>query len=44
VKIGKRAHEFVDMLEKNGIVIRHLKSFGMPEWVRITVGKSYLLI
>jgi histidinol-phosphate aminotransferase len=38
VKIGKRALEFVDTLEKNGIVIRHLKSFGMPEWVRITVG------
>jgi histidinol-phosphate aminotransferase len=38
VKIGKKASEFVALLEKQGIVIRHLGSFGMPEWVRITVG------
>ncbi|MCL2207632.1 MAG: histidinol-phosphate transaminase, partial [Fibromonadales bacterium] len=38
VKIGKKAAEFVAHLESKGIVVRHLKSFGMPEWVRITVG------
>ena len=38
VKFGKKAAEFVAALESKGIIIRHLKSFGMPEWVRITVG------
>jgi histidinol-phosphate aminotransferase len=38
VKFGKNAAQMVEELEKCGIVIRHLKSFGMPEWVRITVG------
>jgi len=38
VKIGKAAKEFVAWLESKGIVIRHLGSFYMPEWVRITVG------
>ncbi|MCL2284380.1 MAG: histidinol-phosphate transaminase [Fibromonadales bacterium] len=38
VKIGKFAKEFVEHLESKGVVVRHLKSFGMPEWVRITVG------
>jgi histidinol-phosphate aminotransferase len=38
VKIGKQAKEFVAKLESKGMVIRHLGSFGMPEWVRITVG------
>ncbi|MCL2260542.1 MAG: histidinol-phosphate transaminase [Fibromonadales bacterium] len=38
VKVGKKAAEFVANLESKGIVVRHLKSFGMPEWVRITVG------
>jgi len=38
VKIGKRAPELVARMESKGIVVRHLKSFAMPEWVRITVG------
>ena len=38
VKFGKNAAQMVNELEKSGIIIRHLKSFGMPEWVRITVG------
>ncbi|MDR3001352.1 MAG: histidinol-phosphate transaminase [Fibromonadaceae bacterium] len=38
VKFGKKAAEFVARLESKGLVVRHLKSFGMPEWVRITVG------
>jgi len=40
VKFGKGAAEFVARLESKGIIVRHLKSFGMPEWVRITVGKK----
>jgi len=38
VRIGKYAKEVVALLENKGIVVRHLNSFGMPEWVRITVG------
>jgi histidinol-phosphate aminotransferase len=37
-KIGKQAKELVTRLESKGVVIRHLSSFSMPEWVRITVG------
>lgn len=36
VKFGKKAAEIVSQLESKGIIVRHLKSFGMPEWVRIT--------
>jgi histidinol-phosphate aminotransferase len=38
VKLGPRAKEIVSDLEKCGLIIRHLGSFGMPEWVRITIG------
>jgi histidinol-phosphate aminotransferase len=38
VRFGAKAAEFVAELESKGMVIRHLKSFGMPEWARITVG------
>lgn len=39
VRIGERAKDLVAFLEKNGMIIRGLTSFGMPEHVRITVGK-----
>ena len=39
VRIGERAKELVSFLESNGMIIRGLTSFGMPEHVRITVGK-----
>lgn len=39
VRIGERAKELVAFLECNGMIIRGLTSFGMPEYVRITVGK-----
>ena len=38
VKFGKGAAELVAHLESKGIIVRHLRSFGMPEWVRITPG------
>jgi len=38
VKFGKQAAQIVERLESKGMVIRLLGSFGMPEWVRITVG------
>jgi histidinol-phosphate aminotransferase len=38
VKFGKNAASLVANLESKGMIIRHLRSFGMPEWVRVTVG------
>ena len=39
VHIGERAKELVAFLEQNGMIIRGLSSFGLPEHVRITLGK-----
>jgi len=39
VRIGAKAKELVAFLESNGMIIRGLASFGMPEHVRITVGR-----
>jgi len=38
VKFGNKAAELVSWLENKGIVTRHLSSFGMPAYIRITVG------
>jgi len=34
------AEQFVQDLEKRGVILRWLKSFGMEEWFRISVGTS----
>lgn len=39
VRIGERAKELVAFLESNGMIVRGLTSFGMPEYIRVTVGK-----
>lgn len=39
IRIGEKCAELVKFLERNGMIIRYLKSFGLPEWVRVTVGK-----
>jgi len=39
VHIGSKAKDLVAFLEQNGMIIRGLTSFGMPEHVRITVGR-----
>ena len=39
VRIGERAKELVAFLERNGMIVRGLTSFGMPEYIRVTVGK-----
>ena len=39
VHIGAKAKELVSFLEQNGMIVRGLTSFGMPEYIRITVGK-----
>ena len=37
VKVGAGARLF-DALQKRGIIVRPMASYGMPEWLRITVG------
>lgn len=39
VKIGERAKELVAFLEQNGMIVRGLTSFGLPEHIRVTIGK-----
>ena len=39
VHIGERAKELVSFLEQNGMIVRGLTSFGLPEYIRVTVGK-----
>ena len=39
IKIGERARELVSFLERNGMIVRGLTSFGMPEYIRVTIGK-----
>lgn len=38
VHIGEDCKDLVNFLEENGMIIRYLKSFGMPEWIRVTIG------
>jgi len=37
VKVGDGARVFAEM-QKRGVIVRPVKSYGMPEWVRVTVG------
>ncbi|MDB6128650.1 MAG: histidinol-phosphate aminotransferase [Verrucomicrobia bacterium] len=37
VKVGDGGRVF-DALQRRGVIVRPMKSYGMPEWVRITVG------
>lgn len=37
VKVGDGARVF-DGLQRAGVIVRPVKSYGLPEWVRITVG------
>ncbi len=39
VKIGSNASELVDTMLKRGIIVRHMKAWGMPEFIRVTVGQ-----
>ena len=40
VRIGANAKDLVLFLEQNGMIVRGLTSFGMPEHIRVTIGKS----
>jgi histidinol-phosphate aminotransferase len=37
VRVGDGARVF-DALQRKGVIVRPVKSYGMPEWVRVTVG------
>ncbi|MEO6874124.1 MAG: aminotransferase class I/II-fold pyridoxal phosphate-dependent enzyme, partial [Opitutaceae bacterium] len=37
VKVGDGARIF-DALQRRGVIVRPMKSYGMPEWLRITIG------
>jgi histidinol-phosphate aminotransferase len=39
VKVGDGAKVF-DLLQRRGVIVRPVKSYGMPEWVRVTVGTA----
>lgn len=40
MQIGATAPEVVRQLEDHGLIVRSMASFGMPEWVRVTVGTA----
>src|SRR5439155_22610728 len=37
VKVGDGPRLF-DALQRRGVIVRPLKSYGLPEWLRVTVG------
>jgi histidinol-phosphate aminotransferase len=37
VKVGDGQRWFQE-LQRRGIIVRPLRAYGMPEWVRITIG------
>lgn len=39
IKVGDGMRAF-DALQRRGIIVRPVKSYGLPEWVRVTVGTT----
>ena len=39
IHIGPKAKDLVLFLEQNGMIVRGLTSFGLPEHIRVTLGK-----
>jgi len=37
VKVGDGARVF-DALQRHGVIVRPVKSYGLPEWIRVTIG------
>ena len=37
VKVGDGMRVF-DALQHRGVIVRPVKSYGLPEWIRVTVG------
>ena len=40
VHIGENAKALLPFLESHGLIVRHLASFSLPEWIRVTIGKQ----
>ncbi len=40
VKVGERAADVYTELLKQGVIIRPVKSYGLPEWLRISIGSA----
>lgn len=38
VKVGEHADDIVQYLLKKGIIVRKMRSYNLPEWIRVTVG------
>jgi len=38
VRVGPQCPELVAWLESHGMIVRSLRSFGLPDWLRVTVG------
>lgn len=38
IHVGPQALDLVSWLESQGLIVRGLRSFGMPEWIRVTAG------
>ncbi len=39
IKVGDGARVF-ESLQRRGVIVRPVKSYGLPEWIRVTVGTS----
>jgi len=39
-RAGKGAKVCYEALLREGVIVRHLASFGMEEWIRVTIGKE----
>ena len=39
VHIGENCKQLTEFLERSGMIVRYLKSFGLPESIRVTIGK-----
>jgi histidinol-phosphate aminotransferase len=37
VKVGEGARVF-EALQRRGVIVRSVSNYGLPEWVRVTVG------
>ena len=40
VRVGPKADQIVDYLLSKGIIVRRMRSYDLPEWIRVTVGKA----
>ncbi len=39
IHIGPQSQELVDWLLHQGVIVRHMKAWGLPEYIRVTIGK-----